>query len=38
MSAGDVRLDRVVERVGTTLFTHGANDAMGRLPGRRFPG
>lgn len=38
MSTGDVRLDGVMERVEAELFTDGGNDAVIRLPGRRFPG
>jgi hypothetical protein len=38
MSDGDVRLDGVMERVEAELFTDGGNDAVVRLPGRRFPG
>ncbi|MEV0113284.1 hypothetical protein AB0H77_08545 [Streptomyces sp. NPDC050844] len=38
MSPGDVRLDGVMQRVEAELFTDGGNDAVVRLPGRRFPG
>lgn len=38
MSGGDVRLDGVMERFEAELFTDGGNDAVVRLPGRRFPG
>ncbi|MFF8191830.1 DUF6959 family protein [Streptomyces bobili] len=38
MSDGDVRLDGVMERVEAELFTDGGNDAVVRLPGRKFPG
>ncbi|MET8023175.1 DUF6959 family protein [Streptomyces avermitilis] len=38
MSTGDVGLNGVVERVEAELFTDGRNDAVVRLPGRRFPG
>ena len=31
-------LDRHVERVEAELFTDGGNNAVVRLPGRRFPG
>ncbi|WP_443068870.1 DUF6959 family protein [Streptomyces sp. NBC_01361] len=38
MSAGDVRLDGAMERVEAELFTDGGNNAVARLPPRRFPG
>jgi hypothetical protein len=38
MSPGDVRLDGRMERVEAELFTDGGNNAVVRLPGRRFPG
>ncbi|MEV4444844.1 DUF6959 family protein [Streptomyces mirabilis] len=38
MSAGDVRLDGVMERVEAELFSDGGNDAVVRMPGRWFPG
>ncbi|MFJ6629994.1 DUF6959 family protein [Streptomyces sp. NPDC091376] len=38
MSHGDVKLDGCMERVEAELFTDGGNDAVVRLPGRRFPG
>lgn len=38
MSAGDVRLDGAMERVEAELFTDGGNNAVVRLPLRRFPG
>lgn len=38
MSAGDVRLDGTMERIEAALFTDGVNDAVVRMPGRRFPG
>ncbi|MGW7545115.1 DUF6959 family protein [Streptomyces sp. NPDC054770] len=38
MSDGDVRLDDPMERIEAELFTDGGNNAVVRLPGRRFPG
>lgn len=38
MSAGDVRLDGLMERIEVELFTDGGNDAVLRMPGRQFPG
>ncbi|MEU9348050.1 hypothetical protein AB0D74_43330 [Streptomyces sp. NPDC048278] len=38
MSDGDVRLDGLMERIEAELFTDGGNDAVVRMPGRRFPG
>ncbi|MDX3763136.1 hypothetical protein ABZ672_54410 [Streptomyces mirabilis] len=38
MSASDVRLDGAMERVEAELFTDGGNNAVVRLPPRRFPG
>ncbi|MGW2059165.1 DUF6959 family protein [Streptomyces sp. NPDC001937] len=38
MPTGDVRFDGVMERVDAEPFTDGGNDAVVRLPGRRFPG
>jgi hypothetical protein len=38
MSAVDVRLDGPMERIEAELFTDGGNDAVVRMPGRRFPG
>ncbi|MEU2619650.1 hypothetical protein ABZ642_16165 [Streptomyces sp. NPDC007157] len=38
MSAGDVGLDDPMERIEAELFTDGGNEAVVRLPGRRFPG
>lgn len=38
MSAVDVTLDGPTERVEAELFTDGGNDAVVRMPGRRFPG
>ncbi|MFJ7044155.1 DUF6959 family protein [Streptomyces sp. NPDC101112] len=38
MSAGDVRSDDPMERNQAELFTDGGNNAVVRLPGRRFPG
>ncbi|MGI5516972.1 DUF6959 family protein [Streptomyces sp. CA-106131] len=37
-SSGHVTLDGAMERVEAELFTDGCNDAVVRLPGRRFPG
>ena len=31
-------MDRPVERIEAELFTDGSNNAVVRLPGRRFPG
>ncbi len=31
-------MDRSVERIEAELFTDGSNNAVVRLPGRRFPG
>jgi hypothetical protein len=38
MPTGDVGLDGPMERIDAELFTDGGNDAVVRLPGRRFPG
>ncbi|MGX1549482.1 DUF6959 family protein, partial [Streptomyces adustus] len=38
LSAGDVGLDGPMERIEAELLTDGGNDAVVRLPGRRFPG
>ncbi|MFG2501498.1 DUF6959 family protein [Streptomyces sp. NPDC048441] len=38
MSAVDVRSNAPMERIEVELFTDGGNDAVVRLPGRRFPG
>ncbi|MGW3450669.1 DUF6959 family protein [Streptomyces sp. NPDC001076] len=37
-AAGDVRLDGPMERIEAELFTDGGNNAVVRMPGRRFPG
>ncbi|WP_425472391.1 DUF6959 family protein [Streptomyces cyaneus] len=38
VSAGDDRMDGVMERVEAERFTNDGNDAVSASPGRRLPG